>query len=225
MDKLVRKIEVPLAKNVIEKAGLYIVPKSRIKELAQVASDAYLDYPLHNWISNGKYDEYVSFKIMEISLKTMAEDAVIYADSEEFNGFAAWLPMGFTGSKTLPFLTNGGLNLIFHSGFGIIGRLITYETYAMNLKKEFTGNVDWYLYNLSVKKSAQGKGIAGKLLRPMLEFCDRENIVSYLETNKDTNVSMYEHFGFELAKEEMIPKTPVTHYAMVRKPDNKFYEV
>ena len=72
---------------------------------------------------------------MQISLKTMTEDAVIYADSEEINGFAVWLPFGFTGSKTLPFLLNGGLKLIFHSGLGIIGRLLTYETYAMNLKK------------------------------------------------------------------------------------------
>ena len=221
MDKLVRTIELPLAKRIIENAGLYIVPKSRIEELAHVAADAYLDYPLHNWFSGGKYDEYVSKKIMEISLKTMADDAVIYADSEELNGFAVWLPIGFNGSKTLPFLTNGGLKLIFHSGLKIIGRLLTYETYAMRLKKEFTGNVDWYLYNLSVKKSAQGKGIAGKLLRPMLEFCDEENIVSYLETNKESNVSLYRHFGFELSKKEMIPNSPVMHYAMVRKPDLK----
>ena len=221
MDKLVRKIELPLAKRVVEKAGLYIVPESRIKELAQIAADAYRDYPLHNWFSGGKYDEYISEKTMEISLKTMKKDAVIYADSEEMNGFAAWLPLGFNGNKVLPFLTNGGLELIFHSGFGIIGRLITYENYAMNLKKEFTGNVDWYLYNLSVKKSAQGKGIAGKLLRPMLEFCDNENIVTYLETNKEINVSLYEHFGFELSKKEMIPKSNVMHYAMVRNPGNQ----
>lgn len=224
MDKLVRTIELPLAKRIIEKAGLYIVPKSRIKELACIAADAYFDYPLHNWFSGGKYDEYASLKIMEISLKTMADDAVIYADSEELNGFAVWLPIGFNGSKTLPFLTNGGLKLIFHSGLGIIGRLLTYETYAMKLKKEFTGNVDWYLYNLSVKKSAQGKGIAGKLLRPMLEFCDKENIVSYLETNKEGNVSLYEHFGFELSKEEVIPRSSVMHYAMVRIPDLKNIE-
>jgi ribosomal protein S18 acetylase RimI-like enzyme len=89
----------------------------------------------------------------------------------------------------------------------------------MNLKKEFTGNVDWYLYNLSVKKSAQGKGIASKLLKPMLEFCDEENIVTYLETNKESNVSLYEHFGFRLSKKEPIPKSPVMHYAMVRNPD------
>ena len=219
MDKLVRKIEIPLAKRVVEKSGLYIVPENRTNELAQIAADAYVDYPLHNWFSGGKYDEYISEKSMLICLKTMTKDAVIYADSEEMNGFAAWLPLGFNGSKTLPFLTNGGLGLFFHSGPALIGRLITYETYAMKLKKEFTGNVDWYLYNLSVKRSAQGKGIAGKLLRPMLEFCDRENIVSYLETNKESNVSLYKHFGFELAKSELIPKSPVMHYAMVRQPD------
>ena len=216
MDKLVRKIEIPLARKVIEKAGLYIVPKKDLDYLAEVAADAYQDYPLHNWITKGKYDKKASKLIMQISLKTMTEDAIIYADSEEMNGFAVWLPFGFTGSKTLPFLFNGGLKLIFHSGFGIIGRLLRYENYAMNLKKEFTDNYDWYLYNLSIKKDAQGKGIASKLMRPMLQFCDDERMVAYLETNKDKNVSLYNHYGFELKKEELIPKTNVMHYAMVR---------
>ena len=218
MDKLVRKIEIPLTKHAIEKAGLYIVQKKDLNRLAEIAADAYEDYPLHNWLTKGKYDKKASKLIMQISLKTMTEDAIIYADSEEMNGFAAWLPFGFTGSKTLPFLFNGGLKLIFHSGLGIIGRLLTYENYAMNLKKEFTNNYDWYLYNLSIKKDAQGKGIASKLMRPMLQFCDDEKMVAYLETNKEKNVSLYNHYGFELKKEELIPKTTVTHYAMVRKP-------
>ena len=218
MDKLVRKIEIPLARKVIEKAGLYIVNENDLDRLADIATDAYLDYPLHNWLTKGKYDKTASKLIMQITLKTMTKDAVIYADSEEMNGFAVWLPFGFTGSKTLPFLFSGGLKLIFHSGLGIIGRLLTYETYAMNLKKKFTDNYDWYLYNLSVKKDAQGKGIASKLLRPMLGFCDDEKMVAYLETNKESNVNLYKHYGFELKKEELIPKTPVTHYAMVRFP-------
>ena len=218
MDKLVRKIEIPLARRAIEKAGLYIVEKKDLDRLAEVAADAYLDYPLHNWFTNGKYDPVASKLIMQISLKTMTEDAVIYADSEEINGFAVWLPFGFTGSKTMPFLMNGGFELILHSGLGIIGRLLTYETYAMNLKKQFTDNYDWYLYNLSIKKDAQGKGIASKLMRPMLQFCDDERMVAYLETNKASNVSLYQHYGFDLMKEELIPKTPVTHYSMVRHP-------
>ena len=218
MDKLVRKIEIPLAKNAIEKAGLYIVQEKDLDRLAEVAADAYKDYPLHNWFTKGKYDPKASKLIMQISLRTMSEDAVVYADSEEINGFAVWLPFGFTGSKTLPFLANGGMSLILHSGPGIIGRLLTYETYAMNLKKEFTDNYDWYLYNLSIRKDAQGKGIASKLMRPMLQFCDDERMVVYLETNKESNVGLYQHYGFELMKEEQIPKSTVTHYAMVRKP-------
>ena len=218
MDKLVRKIEIPLAKKVIERAGLYLVEKNDLDKLAEIAANAYQDYPLHNWFTKGKYDPVASNLIMQISLRTMTEDAVIYADSEELNGFAVWLPFGFTGSKTLPFLFNGGLKLIFHSGLGIIGRLLTYEKYAMNLKKKFTDNYDWYLYNLSIKKEAQGKGIASKLMRPMLRFCDDERMVAYLETNKEPNVGLYQHYGFELMKEEIIPKTPVTHYSMVRYP-------
>lgn len=216
MDKLVRKIEVPLAKKAIEKAGLYIVQKKDLDRLAEVAADAYEDYPLHNWFTKGKYDAKASKLIMQISLKTMRSDAVIYADSEEINGFAVWLPFGFTGSKTLPFLMNGGLSLILHSGLGIIGRLLTYETYAMNLKKEFTENYDWYLYNLSIVKDAQGKGLASKLMGPMLQFCDDERMVAYLETNKEANVGLYRHYGFDLMKEEQIPKSTVMHYAMVR---------
>ena len=220
MDKLIRKIEIPLARKAIEKAGLYIVQKKDLQRLAEVAADAYKDYPLHNWFTKGKYDEKASKLIMQISLKTMTKDAVIYADSEEINGFAVWLPFGFTGSKTLPFLFSGGLKLIFHSGLGIIGRLLAYETYAMNLKKQFTDNYDWYLYNLSIKKDAQGRGIASKLMRPMLQFCDDEKMVAYLETNKESNVGLYEHYAFQLKKAEIIPKTNVIHYAMVRKPQD-----
>ena len=218
MDKLVRKIEIPLAKKAIEKAGLYIVQKNDLDRLAEVAADAYQDYPLHNWFMGDKYDEVASKLLMQISLKTMTEDAVIYADSEEINGFAAWLPFGFTGNKAIPFLLSGGLKLIFHSGLGIIDRLSAYENYAMGLKKEYTDNYDWYLFNLSIKKDAQGKGIASKLMRPMLQFCDDERMVVYLETNKEANVGLYRHYGFDLMKEEQIPKTSVMHYAMVRKP-------
>ena len=218
MDKLVRKIEIPIARKIIEQAGLYIVEKKDLERLAEVAADAYEDYPLHNYFLKGKYNVKTSKLLMLITLKSMEKDAIIYADSEELNGFAAWLPFGFTGNKTFPFLVNGGLKLIFQSGFGIVGRLVNYEKYAMNLKKEFTDNYDWYLYNLSIKKDAQGKGIASKLMRPMLEFCDNEKMFAYLETNKESNVGLYKHYGFELKKQELIPKTSVVHYAMVRKP-------
>ena len=218
MDKLVRKIEIPLARRAIEKAGLYIAQKKDVKRLAEVAADAYLDYPLHNWLSNGKYDAKASRLLMQASIKAMTEYAVIYADSEEINGYAAWIPFGYTGNKALPFLLSGGMKLILHSGFGIINKLIAYDEYAMGLKKEFTNHYDWYLFNLSVKRDAQGNGIATRLMRPMLDFCDRERMLAYLETHRESNVGLYKHYGFDLVSDEPIPKTSVTHYSMLRRP-------
>ena len=78
--------------------------------------------------------------------------------------------------------------------------------------------MDWYLYNLSILPEAQGKGIATKLLRPMLDFCDRENTVCYLETNKESNVALYKHFEFQLAEQDLVPGSNVMHYAMTRQP-------
>ena len=219
MDGLVRKIEIPLARNRIQKAGLYLVPEQRLDELAEIAADAYQNYPLHNWLTNGVYDPIASKLIMKTTLAAMKDDAVIYADSEELNGFAVWVPLGFTGSKTLPFLRNGGVRLLLHSGLGIIRKLLVYESFAMKLKKKYTGHVDWYLYNLSIRQSAQGKGIASKLMCPMLCFCDDEKMIVYLETNKESNVPMYHHYGFELQETKMIPGSSVEHYSMVRNPD------
>lgn len=218
MEKTIRDSKLALAKKEIEKAGLYVAQEKDLERLAEASADAYQDYPLHNWFTNGKYDAVASKILMEITLKTMVKDAIIYADSEEMNGFAVWLAPGFTGNKPLPFIINGGLKLILHSGFGLIGRLLAYENYAINLKKQFTNHYDWYLFNLSVKKDAQGKGIASKLMRPMLQFCDDERMLAYLETNKESNVGLYQHFGFDLMKEDFIPETSVMHYAMVRPP-------
>jgi ribosomal protein S18 acetylase RimI-like enzyme len=116
---------------------------------------------------------------------------------------------------------NGGVELILRSGPGIIGRLLTYETFAMKLKETYTEHVDWYLYNLSVSRKAQGRGIASKLLRPMLEFCDREKMVCYLETNKESNVTLYQRYGFQLAEQSLVPRSDVMHYAMTRNPEGQ----
>ena len=86
MDKLVRKIEIPLAKRAIEEAGLYIVQEKNLDRLAEVAADAYQDYPLHNWFTKGKYDAKASKLIMQISLNTILDKYDVEAkfDWEEY---------------------------------------------------------------------------------------------------------------------------------------------
>ena len=55
----------------------------------------------------------------------------------------------------------------------------------------------------------------------MLDFFDATGQSCYLETNKDCNIAMYEHFGFKLMEKGFIPNTNVAHYAMRREPNNQ----
>lgn len=101
---------------------------------------------------------------------------------------------------------------------GIIRKLVTYEGYAMGPKKEYTGNDDWYPYTLSVRKDEQGKGMVSTLIHPMLQFYDLVHRMTYLETNDESNVGPYQHYGYDLMEVGKVPKSNVTHYPMVRKP-------
>ena len=210
------KSEFELALKGIKEAGLYIAQKKDLDRLAESAKNSYEGYPLHNWFAKGKYDGEITKQIIHISLKTMINDGIIYADSEEINGFAIWLPPGYPGVNTWSFLFNGGIKLIMYAGWGIVDRLLSYESYAMNLKRKNSSSEDWYLYNLSVVKDKQGQRITTKLLKPMLEFLSEENKGCYLETNKEENVGLYEHFGFKLMEEGKVPKSNVRHFAMRR---------
>lgn len=211
-----QKRNLLLAKEEIAKANLHIATYDDIDMLANIAMNAYENYPLHNWFSNGKYDAYLSKEIMTISLKIMLKNGIIYSDSKDATGFAIWLPPGFKGTNPFQFMFHGGISLLFHCGLKIIFKLATYENFAMMLKNKHTQNNDWYLYNLSIKKEAQGKRIATQLLKPMLDFCNKNATTCYLETNNQKNVSIYEHFGFTLKESTFIPNSKVNHYAMLK---------
>ena len=70
---------------------MYLVTKADRERLAEVAANAYQDYPLYNWFAGGTYDRIAIKLIIQISLKTMTEDAVTYTDSEEMSGFPSAL--------------------------------------------------------------------------------------------------------------------------------------
>ena len=95
--------------------------------------------------------------MMRVNLSLMFDEGIIYADSEELNGFVIVLPPGYTGISTLSFIWNGGYWIIYNQGIRASYRMASFESFAMNLKKKYTNNEDWYLYNLCVSKEAQGK--------------------------------------------------------------------
>lgn len=209
---------IRMAREVIEKEGFYIATKKDIPILGDVASDAYTGCPLHMWLFNGTYDRDGSTKIFTSTVAGVFKDSIIYGPDESLKGFAIWIKPGFSGSRFAPFILNGGLSLLANNKLSIYRKLVKYEVYVMDLKNGYTDNMDWYLFNLSVRRSSQGKGIASKLVRPMLRFIDSLGDMSYLETSDPKNIEIYKRYGYRLAQEDYLLGTHVRHCCMVRAP-------
>ncbi|MHA1986599.1 MAG: GNAT family N-acetyltransferase [Promethearchaeota archaeon] len=74
----------------------------------------------------------------------------------------------------------------------------------------------WNFSMLTIDPLHQGRGYASMLIKPKLREIDKENLPSYLNTHKEDNVSLHEHFGFKLLEEKKVPNSNLTVYAMLR---------
>ncbi|HYB97835.1 MAG TPA: GNAT family N-acetyltransferase [Candidatus Limnocylindrales bacterium] len=75
----------------------------------------------------------------------------------------------------------------------------------------------WYLSILGTDPLRQRSGVGRTLLRPILERCDREGLLAYLEASRPENVPYYERFGFRVVAPLTMPDGP-TIYRMERHP-------
>ena len=201
--------------NYLKEKGLYIAKKEDFEALATMSGRAYQDYPLSVYTNNGKYEEEFVKQTILVNLYSMCDEGIIYSDSEELNGLVIILPPGYTGIKTLSFVWNGGFKIIYNQGIRALIKMVNFESFAMNMRKKYTNYEDWYLYNLCIDKKCQGKKIASKLIKPLIEYFRINKKVCYLETNWDKNVPIYEHFGFKVMEKSLVPGSNVEHYAML----------
>ena len=67
------------------------------------------------------------------------------------------------------------------------------------------------------------KRYASKLLKPMFTRIDEEGLPCYLETLDETNIQLYEHFGFKVIEKSTIPETKLTNWAMLREKSSELH--
>ena len=197
--------------------NLHRMKKVDIDKYSECAALAYSEYPLFKYLTNNKIRHNVVKNIISASIMSMNDKAIGIATEEDANAIAVFVPPNYTGSKAIPFLMCGGFKLVFTTPISIFYRLIKYENHAMQIKKKYTNHNCWYLYNITVKPEYQRQGMSSKLLKPMFKYLDRINQDCYLETHKEENVKIYEHYGFELLEVSKMEKTDIVQYSMLRK--------
>jgi ribosomal protein S18 acetylase RimI-like enzyme len=76
----------------------------------------------------------------------------------------------------------------------------------------------WYLPMIGVVPEKQGQGYGSALLGPVLERCDAEGKLAYLEASSSRSVPLYERHGFKVVGKIQAGASP-TMFPMVRKPN------
>ena len=64
----------------------------------------------------------------------------------------------------------------------------------------------------------QGRGIAARILKPILEICDAEGVGAYLESTNPRNLSFYYRLGFKVKTELLMDDGKAALTCMWREP-------
>jgi ribosomal protein S18 acetylase RimI-like enzyme len=76
-----------------------------------------------------------------------------------------------------------------------------------------------YLFVLGVEPARQGQGLGKALLARLAARADEDGLPCYLETDKESNVRLYQRAGYEVIDEGDVPTRPTFHlWTMIRPP-------
>ena len=142
-----------------------------------------------------------------------------FITSSKLEGIAIWMHSTRRGKRSSwRILTSGAIWQAIMIGIKPLRKMHTYDRYIDKKHKELAPFPHWYLAVLAVDPKYQGKGYASLLLNNMLIRIDRESLPCYVETEGEKNVSMYQHYGFEMIDNFVVPNTNDRLVAMLRQP-------
>ena len=191
--------------------------KAQVKPASGMLARAFQDDPLMAYFfPDASERENKSPHIFEFMLRYGVLYGEVYATSPDLEGVAVWLPSGKVGMTLWRMVRSGDFSILFKLGMKSLRRQLTYSDYASLIRRRHTPFRHWFLQSIGIDPAFQGKGYAGTLLKAMFARLDREHLPCYLDTEKEENVSIYQHYGFKVVEEVILPGTEISHWAMLR---------
>ena len=197
--------------------GLIRLNKSNAKPAVEVLVRAFRNYPLLQYYFPSEVErEKISYYFLSFAVFTGISYGEVYATSPNLEGVAVWIPSTNYPVTFWRLLHSVPPLIIFGLGMHGGSKMRRLGEYIDTVHQRLTPFKHWFLQTIGIASQFQGKGYAGKLLRPMLSKIDEEGLPCYLETLDEQNVSLYEHFSFKIVDKSNVPETSLTNWAMLR---------
>jgi len=180
---------------------------------------SFRDDPLINYIFPSKKEKDEHFPIMMRHRAKQGFDCgEVFATSSRFEGIAIWNDPDKEKRSFFKDLRSGGFKLLRTVRIERIRVMMRVAKFTNERRAKYAIAPYLHLGPVAVAPEYQGQGYASSLIRPMLQHLDTEGLNCYLEAQTETNVSIYQHYGFEIVAEEVVPGTDIQRWAMIRTP-------
>ncbi len=200
---------------------LFRLREDQVKHASEVLSRAFYNNPGFVYLIPDDSERKEKLKyVFEYVIRYDVLYGEVYSPSSDLEGFAGWIPFEYIYKTYETQIRSGGKKVVAKLGMEFYKRSKNLEEFTDLVHKRNAPFKHWYLAPLGVDPEFQGKGHAANLLKAMFARVKKENLPIYLETNTEKNVSIYEHYGFQILEDTTIPDTDVRLCAMLRKNSN-----
>jgi len=194
--------------------SLYTVKKKDIKKACTVLTRAFFEDPLFKYLFPNIKKRKKMYYMFYVSLNYAMNYGYIVATSKKIEGLMVLTPPKKEKDNILALLKSKGYIIPFIMNWR---KPMKMQKFIDEIHERAIDSPHWYLNSIAVDPPHQNKGFASKLLRPAFDFFNSQKEICYLETEKEENISLYEHFGFEVAISEKFPNSNVQVWGMIRK--------
>jgi ribosomal protein S18 acetylase RimI-like enzyme len=180
-----------------------VMKKNEINDAARVCSEAFVNTPFTKYVMGGSSEKHRKFLEdgMKRTLSLKHGTVMVAKDNGKIVG--AMRMVEWPNCQNVP------------KGMGyLIPRLMMGKA-AVRLRhwKRLVGEYDpqerhCHIDPICITPSHQGKGIGSKLMSVFNDYCDKNGIPGYFETDQEQNVKFYEKNGFKMIKTVQVGPLP-----------------
>jgi len=185
--------------------GLMPLRREQITVAADILTSAFENDPKIAYLFSQKGEGHtIQSELFRFELTYTLRYGWVYTTPDPLRGVALWLPSDKSEITTFRGLISGGIRLQRKIGKEAMNRVLEFSHHIDKKHMTEMPNIHLYLFVLGVHPDYQNQGVAGRLIRPVLDHVEKIGIDCYLTTQNEENIGFYEHFGFEMISNEYL---------------------
>jgi GNAT superfamily N-acetyltransferase len=187
-----------------------------LEEVLSLLVAAFQDTPFHQYIAPDKAERLLFLDASyrhRIVHALGVNDIDLVLEGGKIIGFSSWTPPVLPEAAPPSGPTMDDVLAICSAE--LRERFAAFITLLASVRDRVIQQPFWGLGPCAVLPAAQGRGVGSVLLREKLKKIEAAQLPCFLATQDKGNVSLYEHFGFQLTRADTIAKM-VPHYTMIK---------